>query len=125
MAAQGECRKTGRFDHESIIMIQDDLTHIPYYAVSIASSNTAIVFKSLFEVDPGTLIFIRIDDYGSSRNPIHAQVVWCNQRKSQGGFRYSVGVEFLPQKNPAGSEASVAALSRKAPVAINAREGAA
>jgi hypothetical protein len=125
MAAQREYRKTGRFNHESVIMIQDDLTQIPYYAVSNTLSETAMVFRSLFEVDPGALIFIRIDDYGSNRNPIPARVVWCKELKSQEGFRYKVGVEFLPKKNPAVSKASLAVLYRKTPSPIDAREGAA
>lgn len=106
MATQPEYRKMARFYHESIIMIEDDSTKIPYYAVSNNVSGTGMVFKSLFEINPGAQIFIRIDDYASSRTPIPAKVVWCNKLKSQDGFRYGVGVKFLPKANPSGSRAS-------------------
>lgn len=125
MATQSEYRKMGQFDYETIIMIEDDLSRIPYYAVSNNFSDTGMVFKSLFEINPGAQIFIRIDDYASSRNPIPAKVVWCNKFKGQSGFRYGVGVEFLPQVNPSGSEAFLAACSRKTPSTIDAREGVA
>jgi Tfp pilus assembly protein PilZ len=125
MATQPEYRSMDRFYHESIIMIEDESTQIPYYAVSNNFSDTGMVFKSLFEINPGAQIFIRIDDYASSRNPIPAKVVWCNKLKSQGGFRYGVGVEFLPQANPSGSGASLTACSRKTPSTIDAREGVA
>ena len=112
MATQPGYRKMGRLDYETIIMIEDGLTRIPYYAVSNIFSDTGMVFKSLFEINPEAQIFIRIDDYASSRNPIPAKVVWCNKFKSQAGFRYGVGVEFLPQANPSGLGASLAVCSR-------------
>lgn len=125
MASQPEYRKMGRFYHESIIMIEDDSTKIPYYAVSTNFSGTGMVFRSLFEIYPGAQIFIRIDDYESSRTPISAKVVWCNKLKSQDSFRYGVGVKFLPKVNPSGSEASRAASSRRTPSTIDARKGVA
>jgi Tfp pilus assembly protein PilZ len=102
-------------------MIEDGLTRIPYYAVSKNFSDSGMVFKSLFEIKPGAQIFIRIDDYASSRNPIPAKVVWCNKLKRQAGFRYGVGVEFLPQANPSGAWASQSACSRKTSSTIDAR----
>lgn len=125
MATQSEYRSMGRFYHESIIMIEDESTQIPYYAVSNNFSDTGMVFKSLFEINPGAQIFIRIDDYASSRNPIPAKVVWCNKFKGQASFRYGVGVEFLPKANPSGSVAFLSACSRKTPSAIDASEGVA
>ena len=125
MATQPGYRKMGRFDYETIIMIEDGLTRIPYYAVSNNFSDTGMVFKSLFEIKPGAQIFIRIDDYASGCNPIPAMVVWCNKMKSQAGFRYGVGVEFLPQANPSRSWVSQAACSRKTPSPIDTREGVA
>jgi len=125
MATQPEYRKMDRFDHETIIMIEDGLTRIPYYAVSNNFSDSGMVFKSLYEIKPGAQIFIRIDDYASSRSPIPAMVVWCNKLKSRAGLRYGVGVEFLPQANPSGSGAFLSACSRKTPSTIDAREGVA
>jgi hypothetical protein len=123
MATQLEYRKMARFYHESIIMIEDESTQIPYYAVSNDLSETGMVFKSLFEINPGAQIFIRIDDYASSRTPIPAKVVWCEKLRSQGGFRYGVAVEFLSKGNPFGSAASRAAFSRRTPSTIDARKG--
>jgi hypothetical protein len=125
MATQPEYRKIGRFDYETIIMIEDGLARLPYYAVSDNFSDTGMVFRSLFEIKPGAQIFIRVDDYASSRNPIPVKVVWCNKFKGQSGFPYAVGVEFLPQANPYGSGAFLAVCSRKAPSTIDAREGVA
>jgi Tfp pilus assembly protein PilZ len=125
MATQPESGKMSRFDYETIIMIEDGLTRIPYYAVSDNFSDTGMVFKSLFEINPGAQIFIRIDDYASNCNPIPAKVVWCNQLKSQAGFRYGVGIEFLAKTNSSGLRAFRAVCSRKTPSTIDAHEGVA
>lgn len=125
MATLPESISMGRFYHESIIMIEDESTQIPYYAVSNNFSDTGMVFKSLFEINPGAQIFIRIDNYASHCNPIPAKVVWCNKLRSQDSFRYGVAVEFLPKANPFGSEATRAAFTRRTPSTIDARKGVA
>jgi hypothetical protein len=42
MATQPGYRKMGRLDYETIIMIEDGLTRIPYYAVSNNFSDTGM-----------------------------------------------------------------------------------
>jgi hypothetical protein len=100
MQAKPEFRKSERFDHESIIKLEDDLTLSPYYAVSNNISETGMYFKSLFEMYPGAQILIKIDDYEKSRNQVPAKIVWCKEIENTAAFRYGIGVEFLaPEKN--------------------------
>jgi Tfp pilus assembly protein PilZ len=100
MQAKPEFRKSERFDHDSIIMLGDDHTLSPYYAVSYNLSETGMYFKSLFEMYPGAQILIKIDDYVTSRNQVPARVVWCKELENTATFRYGIGVEFLaPEKN--------------------------
>ena len=105
MQAKPEFRKSERFDHESIIMLGDDHTLSPYYAVSFNLSETGMYFKSLFEMYPGAQILIKIDDYETSRNQVPARVVWCKKIESTVAFRYGVGVEFLPPEKFVGMKA--------------------
>jgi Tfp pilus assembly protein PilZ len=96
MQAKPEFRRSERFAHESIIMLGDDHTLSPYYAVSNNLSETGMYFKSLLEMAIGTQVLIKIDDYATSRNQIPAKVVWCRKLKNTATFRYGIGVEFLP-----------------------------
>ena len=98
MQTKPEFRRSQRFGHEYIIRLGEDLTPTaltPYYAVSQNLSETGMHFKSLFELHPGALLSIMIDDYALSRNQIPAKVVWCKKLENTATFRFAVGVEFL------------------------------
>jgi hypothetical protein len=98
MQAEPEVRKSERFGYEYIIMLGEDQTLSPYYAVSCNLSETGMNFKSLFELYPGTQILIRIDDYTLDQNQVSGKVVWCKKLENTTSFRYSVGVQFLQLK---------------------------
>jgi hypothetical protein len=104
MQTKPEFRRSQRFGHEYIIKLGEELTPTaltPYYAVSLNLSETGMHFKSLFELHPGALLSIIIDDYALSRNQIPAKVVWCKKLENTTTFRFAVGVEFLrPEKGP-------------------------
>lgn len=107
MQAIPEIRRSDRFGHEYIIKLEDDRALSPYYAVSCNLSETGMYFKSLFELNPGVHILIRLDDYTLSRNQVPAKVVWCKKLENTDKFRFGVGVEFLPLGNNPGSKASL------------------
>jgi hypothetical protein len=95
MQAKPEFRKSERFSQDYIIKFGEDLSLSPYYAVSCNLSETGMYFKSVFELNPGAHLLIRIDDYISVQNQISAKVVWCKKIENSNSFRYGVGVEFL------------------------------
>ena len=107
MQVRPEFRKSERFGHESIIKFDDDRALSPYYALSRDLSETGMNFKSLFELYPGALILIMIDDFTLSRYQVPAKVVWCKELENTNRFRYSVGVEFLQLQKVFGLKASL------------------
>jgi len=107
MQVRPEFRKSERFGHESIIKFDDDRALSPYYALSQDLSETGMNFKSLFELYPGALILIMIDDFTLSRYQVPAKVVWCKKLENTNRFRYSVGVEFLQLQKVFGLKASL------------------
>ena len=107
MQAKPEFRKSERLSHECIIQLGDDRALSPYYGVSYNLSETGMYFKSLIELYPGAHIFIRIDDYKLSQNPVPAKVVWCNRLETSATFKYRVGVEFLQSEKNFGVKASL------------------
>jgi len=107
MQVRPEFRKSERFGHESIIKFDDDRALSPYYALSRDLSETGMNFKSLFELYPGALILIMIDDFTLSRYQVPAKVVWCKKLENTNRFRYSVGVEFLQLQKNFGLKASL------------------
>jgi hypothetical protein len=112
MPAQKECRRSERFGHKSIIKLEDDLTLSPYYAVSYNLSDAGMYFKTLFMLNPGAYILIRIDDYAFGPDPVRAKVVWCTDLKNETAFNYGIGVEFLQPMNHSGSKTPLANFPR-------------
>ena len=108
MQVRPEFRKSERFGHESIIKFDDDRALSPYYALSRDLSETGMNFKSLFELYPGALILIMIDDFTLSRYQVPAKVVWCKKLDDSNSFRYGVGVEFLQSEKTYGLRESLA-----------------
>ena len=107
MQVKPEFRKSERFGHESIIKFNDDRALSPYYALSQDLSETGMNFNLLFELYPGALILIMIDDFTLSRYQVPAKVVWCKKLENTNRFRYSVGVEFLQLQKVFGLKASL------------------
>jgi hypothetical protein len=106
MQAKPEFRNSERLGHKYIIKLEDDLMLSPYYAVSYNLSGAGMYFKSLFELNPGAHILIRIDNYSLDEDPVPARVVWCRKLEDTAIFRYGVGVEFLQSAKNSGIEAS-------------------
>ena len=95
MDAQVEFRDSVRFDHESIIMLEDDFGY-PFYGVMYNASAEGTHFKSLFKLEPGTHIDIKMDDppAPADQNRCRAQVRWCKELDNHSIFRYGIGVEY-------------------------------
>jgi hypothetical protein len=95
MQSKSESRLSPRINRESIIMVGYDVGLSPYFAVSTNSSRRGMHFKSLFKLQEGVQIFIRIDNYTTGQHQVPARVVWCKQLENSRSFRYGIGVEFL------------------------------
>ncbi len=111
MQTKPEFRRGERVRHEYIITIWEDLTLSPNYAVALNLNETGLHFKSLFEMVPGTPIWILMNDSISRQKMVPARVVWCKGLDNSAAFRYGGGVEFLqaqtePDLKPSGPIAS-------------------
>jgi len=96
MSASKDFRNCSRVRHKSIIMLEDEASGYPFYAVMYNASGTGMYFESLFGLQSGTPVNIRIDTppIKSARNSCHAKVVWCRELDDNSFFRYGVGVEY-------------------------------
>ena len=96
MDTQVEFRNSERFRHESLIMLEDRSFGYPSFAVMCNVSKTGMYFESVFELQPGTNINIKIDEPSpkTSQNFCCAQVIWCEELEDNSNFRYGIGVKY-------------------------------
>ena len=90
-------RNEMRQQHESPILIEEFQSGKYYEGRMVNYSTCGMCLQSDFELEPGTDIFIGIENspYSANHDIYRAQVTWCKQlRDVTAFFRFSIGVKF-------------------------------
>jgi len=89
-------RKSNRFRHESIVRIEDGSSRYPFFALMYNTSKHGIYVESLFGLECGQRINIKIEKppYSSAPENCSAKVVWCRALIEASDFRYGVGLAY-------------------------------
>ena len=89
-------RKSNRFRHESIVRIEDDSSRYPFFALMYNASKAGIYVKSLYGLECGIQINIKIEKppFNSAPENCSAKVVWCRALVESSSFRYGVGLAY-------------------------------
>ena len=95
MQTKPEFRRTKRFDHQSIIRIEDGKSLSPNFALTYNLSEAGMSIKSLSELYAGSHIIIALDDYKFGKKSIPAKVAWSKRLQNKTAFSFAVGLEFL------------------------------
>ncbi len=91
-----EFRKSNRFRHESIVVIDDGRSRYPFFALMHNASNAGIYFESLYGLSCGIRVNVRIENHPFTSRPksCTARVAWCRALVETSTCRYGVGLEY-------------------------------
>jgi hypothetical protein len=97
MEPNPENRDTPRFEHETMIMIENYPSSKYHEGRMYNYSRTGMYFESDFAPAVGTDIFIGIEDspHSSGHDVCRAKVIWCKKLPDKASFfYYGVGVKY-------------------------------
>ena len=98
MISNSENRSCNRFRSRAIVRLEEepDARHF-YYAMMHNYSGSGMYFESLFSLNPGTNVKIKVENQPLADVPpvLSAEVRWCRELQNDNSFYcYGIGVEY-------------------------------
>ena len=97
MESNPEQRDDTRFSHRVAVLVENYQERRYYEGKMVNYSRTGLYFETDFAPEPGSELFIGIEDspYSSCHDVLRAKVMWCKELSDGESFYYyGVGVKF-------------------------------